>query len=95
MHVLLTAAVFMICYLFLEISQTVSNEPISFVTSLHYDHWLLLWKERLSTIPELPVAPPSACKINTPLNTKYWQHCLSTHLNQKLASWMEFPMGSE
>ena len=70
MHMLLTCS-FMISYnLFLEISQIVSNEPTAKVTSLPYDRWLSLWKERLSMVPDLPVVPPPACKINTPLNTK-------------------------
>ena len=83
MHVLLTY--FFSCYnLSLEIPQTVSNEPATMTTSLPYDRWLPLWKERLSTVPDLPVVPPSACKINTPLNAKNWQHHLSTHPNQNL-----------
>ena len=53
-------------------------------TSLPYDRWLPLWKERLSTVSDLPVVPPSACKINTPLNANNWQHHLSTHPNQNL-----------
>ena len=87
MHMLLTRS-YMISYnLFLEISQIVSNEPTAKITSLPYDRWLPLWKERLSMVPDLPVVPPPACKINTPLNTKNWQHCLSPHPNHNLVQY--------
>ena len=87
MHMLLTCS-YMISYnLFLEISQIVSNEPTAKITSLPYDRWLPLWKERLSMVPDLPVVPPPACKINTPLNTKNWQHCLSPHPNHNLVQY--------
>ena len=38
-------------------------------------------------VPNLPVVPPPACKINTPLNTKNWQHCLSSHPNHNLVQY--------
>lgn len=63
------------------------NEPIITATPLTYEDWLPLWKKHLSNIPTVPMVPPSACEINTPLISNNWRHHLCRHPNQKLVQY--------
>ena len=73
--------------LFLEFSSAALNDSTITSTPLSYEDWLPLWTQHLTDTPEVSAVPPSACEINTPLNTQNWHKCLCRHPNQELVSY--------
>ena len=70
-----------------EFSSAALNDSTITSTPLSYEDWLPLWTQHLTDTPEVSAVPPSACEINTPLNTQNWHKCLCRHPNQELVSY--------